>query len=143
MLPDFTKIQTPHSKRRLASWGMFSFFGADSKITASKHQSVMKELAFCPTSRPPAGSKMFLRGLLLCMLLCMIATSYLTSNIHHILHICISPRSWRNCVGWGRAGRGGRQALKENSRCWFLNPWMGFAYMLYMYVQYNTRLASI
>ncbi len=39
--------------------------------------------------------------------------------------------------------RGGRQALKENSRCWFLNPWMGFAYMLYMYVQYNTRLASI
>lgn len=49
MLPDFTKIQTPHSNPRLASWGMFSFFGADSKITASKHQSVMKELAFLPS----------------------------------------------------------------------------------------------
>lgn len=56
------------------------------------------------------------------LLLYMIATSYLTSNIHHMYLTQVLEK----LCGWGRGGGG--QVLNENS------PWMGFAYMLYMYV---------
>lgn len=74
-----------------------------------------------------------------CTTAAMVATSYLASNIHHTdIHICISPRSWRNCVGWGR---GGGASLEGKFKMLVSNLWMGFAYMLYMYVctiQYST-----